>query len=134
MQPDLQVNCAAKDAVNGVHAFEGWSKAKGRLHAAMLAKLIAEAGEPAKIAPCQFRDLRRTARTLMSRAGVSFEIAERCLGHVMSLVHCTYDRRRYRVEMQDAFDKLAGLVERIVNPADDVVVPFEPKPVLVEKG
>jgi integrase len=67
-------------SVNGVNAFEGWSKAKARLHAAMLAKLSAEAGEPVKIAPWQFRDLRRTARTLMSRAGVSFEIAEPAWG------------------------------------------------------
>jgi hypothetical protein len=51
----------------------------------------------------------------------------------MSLVHGTYDRHRYQVEMQTAFDNLADLVERIVNPTDNVL-PFEPKTVLVEKG
>jgi integrase len=31
----------------------------------------------------RLHDLRRTARSLMSRAGVDADIAERCLGHVM---------------------------------------------------
>src|SRR5262249_26268078 len=36
-------------------------------------------------------DLRRTARTLMSRAGVAADIAERCLGHVIGGVRGVYD-------------------------------------------
>jgi hypothetical protein len=60
----------------------------------LLAALRAETGlEPAKVElkPRQLRDVRRTARTLMSAAGVTTEIAERCLGHVMTLVRGTYD-------------------------------------------
>jgi integrase len=119
-------------SVNGVNAFEGWSKAKRRVHEIMLTKLSTEAGEQIKIAPWQFRDLRRTARTLMSRAGVPFEIAERCLGHEMSLIHGTYDRHRYQAEMREAFEKLAKLVERIVNRDNEQanVVRFEPQPTL----
>jgi integrase len=37
-------------------------------------------------------DLRRTARSLMSRAGVDADHAERCLGHVIGGVRGTYDR------------------------------------------
>jgi integrase len=62
----------------------------------------------------QLRDLRRTARTLMSRAGVSTEIAERSLGHVMTLVRGTYDRYDYLAEKQEAFEKLSAAVESIV--------------------
>ena len=51
----------------------------------------------------------------MSRAGISTEIAERALGHVMTLVRGTYDRHDYLAEKRDAFEQLA-LVERIVNP------------------
>jgi hypothetical protein len=36
--------------------------------------------------------VRRTARTLMSRARVSTEVSERCLGHKMMLIRSTYDR------------------------------------------
>ena len=36
-------------------------------------------------------DLRRTARSLMSRAGVNADIAERCLGHVIGGVRGIYE-------------------------------------------
>jgi integrase len=66
-------------------------------------------------------DLRRTSRSLMSRAGVSSDIAERCLGHVMGGVRGTYDRYEYRDEKKSAFDALASLIDRIVYPQDNVV-------------
>jgi integrase len=66
-------------------------------------------------------DLRRTARSLMSRAGVPSDHAERCLGHVMPGVRGTYDRHEYYDEKRRAFEALASLVERIVNPQPNVV-------------
>jgi integrase len=49
-------------------------------------------------------DLRRTARSLMSRAGVSADIAERCLGHVIPGVRGVYDRHAYLEEKRTAFE------------------------------
>lgn len=66
-------------------------------------------------------DLRRTARTLMSRAGVSGDTAERCLGHTISGVRGIYDRHDFRREMLAAYEKLAALIENIVNPDERVV-------------
>ena len=66
-------------------------------------------------------DLRRTARSLMSRAGVSSDHAERCLGHVMLGVRGTYDRHEYHEEKRHAFEALAAQIERIVNPQENVV-------------
>jgi integrase len=66
-------------------------------------------------------DLRRSARSLMSRAGISADIAERCLGHVMGGVRGTYDRYEYRQEKSLAFEALASLIDRIVHPQDNVV-------------
>jgi len=66
-------------------------------------------------------DLRRTARTLMSRAGVADEVAERCLGHVIGGVRGTYDRHKYYDEKKLAFEKLATLIENIVNPKENVL-------------
>src|SRR5262249_4052319 len=43
-------------------------------------------------------DLRRTARSLMSRAGVTSDHAEQCLGHVIPGVRGTYDRHSYHKE------------------------------------
>jgi integrase len=66
-------------------------------------------------------DLRRTARSLMSRAGVSSDHAERCLGHVIGGVRGTYDRHEYREEKRLAFEALASLINRIVDPQPNVV-------------
>lgn len=65
-------------------------------------------------------DLRRTARTLMSRTGVNPDIAERCLGHVMPGVRGVYDRWEYRDEKAEAYEALASLIGRIVDPQDNV--------------
>src|SRR4029078_13015525 len=61
-------------------------------------------------------DLRRTARSLMSRAGVRPDIAERVLGHAITGVEGVYDRHLYDTEKAEALAKLATLVERIVHP------------------
>jgi integrase len=66
-------------------------------------------------------DLRRSARSLMSRAGVSSDVAEMCLGHVLGAVRQTYDRHSYAAEKRLAFEKLAGLISRIVDPQANVV-------------
>jgi integrase len=66
-------------------------------------------------------DLRRTARSLMSRAGVPSDHAERCLGHVVGGVRGVYDRHQYRDEMLRAYEALASLIDRIVNPQANVV-------------
>jgi integrase len=69
----------------------------------------------------RLHDLRRTARSLMSRAGVSADHAERCLGHVLPGVRGTYDRHEYFYEKRRAFEILASLIERIVDPQANVM-------------
>jgi integrase len=66
-------------------------------------------------------DLRRTARSLMSRAGVDKDHAERALGHVIGGVRGVYDRHEFEDEKRQAFEKLADLVERILNPGSNVI-------------
>ena len=66
-------------------------------------------------------DCRRTARSLMSRAGINDNHAERCLGHVIGGVKGVYDRHRYHPEMLRAYEALAAQIERIVNPQASVV-------------
>jgi integrase len=62
----------------------------------------------------RLHDLRRTARTLLSRAGVPNDHAERCLGHVIGGVRGVYDRHSFRDEMLRAYEKLAELIADIV--------------------
>jgi integrase len=73
-------------------------------------------------------DLRRTARSLMSRAGVPSDHAERCLGHLMPGVRGTYDRHEYLEEKRRAFEALAAQIERIINPHRKNVVPLRATP------
>jgi integrase len=67
-------------------------------------------------------DLRRTARSLMSRAGVPTDHAERCLGHVIGGVRGVYDRHEYHREKARAFEMLAGEIERIVSDSSAKVI------------
>jgi integrase len=66
-------------------------------------------------------DLRRTARSLMSRAGVSSDHAERCLGHVIGGVRGVYDRHEFHAEKKHAFEGLASQIDHILNPQENVV-------------
>ena len=73
----------------------------------------------------RLHDLSRTARTLMSRAGVSADHAERCLGHVIGGVRGVYDRHEVPRRKADRLrDALIGDFERIVNPPEGDVVPM----------
>jgi hypothetical protein len=69
----------------------------------------------------RLHDLRRTARSLMGRAGVPTDHAEHCLGHVKGGIRGVYDTWAYQPEMREAYNKLAGLVARIVDPVDNVL-------------
>jgi integrase len=71
----------------------------------------------------RLHDLRRTARSLMSRAGVVNDHAELVLGHARPGVEGVYDLHHYDHEKADALRRLAALIERIVHepPGGNVV-------------
>jgi integrase len=68
----------------------------------------------------RIHDARRTARSLLARAGISSEVAGRCLGHAAGAMEHVYNRHGYEQEMRTAFEALAGLLERIVDPQPNV--------------
>lgn len=102
----------------GEKPFSGFSKVKADLDAA-IAGIREREGRP-PMSAWVLHDLRRTARSLMSRAKVPTDHAERALGHVMGGVRETYDRYEYLDEKRAAFEALAALVGRILNPAANV--------------
>jgi integrase len=73
-------------------------------------------------------DLRRSARSLMARAGVQPHIAERVLGHAVGGIEGIYDRHRYDAEKADALAKVAAQIETIVHPPTDNVVSLQRAP------
>jgi integrase len=99
--------------------FSGFAKSKTKLDKAVFATLKAQAKKGTKVEPLPnwtLHDVRRTAKTLMVRAGVRPDISERVLGHVIAGVEGTYDRYSYAEEKRDALEKLAAMIERILNP------------------
>lgn len=74
------------------------------------------------IQPWVLHDLRRTARSLMSRAGVAPHVAERTLGHAIGGVEAVYDRHTYDAERGQALAALAGLIADILEPKPSNVV------------
>jgi integrase len=105
---------------DGEHPLSGFSKFKRVFDDKVLAKLRDQDPE-VQLPRWTLHDLRRTARSLMSRAGVPSDHAERCLGHVIGGIRGTYDRHEYLAEKRHAFAVLAALIEHIVNPPSEKI-------------
>ena len=93
----------------------------GKRPLSSLSRLKRDLDAAAGVSGWTIHDLRRTSRSLMSRAGVNSDHAERCLGHVIGGVRGTYDRHAYLAEKRHAFEALAAQIERIVHPAPNIV-------------
>jgi integrase len=99
----------------GKNSISGFSKFKRALDHKMLAELRKETPD-ATLPRWTLHDLRRTARSLMSRAGIPSDHVERALGNVVGGIRGVYDLYEYYDEKKHAFEAFAALVERIVNP------------------
>lgn len=108
----LQGRRNAKSKLSGPPAFNSWSQRKQELDALL----------PKDMEPWVLHDLRRTARSLMSRAGVLSEHAERVMGHAIPGVEGVYNLYGYFNEKTDTLARLSGLIEQILNPAPANVV------------
>lgn len=97
----------------GAKPFSGYSKEKAKLDKEVAKRREADGRDP--MPRWTLHDLRRTARSLMSRAKVPADHAERAVGHVIGGVRETYDRYEYLDEKREAFTALARLVDRIVR-------------------
>jgi integrase len=96
--------------------FNSWSQRKDEIQAKL----------PANMAPWTVHDLRRTARSLMARAGVQDNVAERVLGHAIPGIHGVYNRHGYADEKAEALKRLAALIASILNPPQHNVIAFPP--------
>ncbi len=90
----------------------------GRRPLAAFSQCKDEFDEASGVTGWTLHDLRRTARTLMSRAGVISDHAEQCLGHLLSGVRKIYNRDDFKPQKKAAFDKLAAKIESIAHPPE----------------
>jgi integrase len=91
---------------NGEYLFgrvNGFSKAKRRLD-----KLMGD------VPHFVIHDIRRTVRTRLSSLRVSYEVAERCIGHGPKGLARVYDQHRYVDEMREALDLWASALDCIL--------------------
>jgi integrase len=109
-QPKLSSNTHIFASLRGEGPINGISKAKARFD------------KSCGVKDWTLHDLRRTSRSLLSRAGVRPDIAERVLGHAIGGIKGVYDRYDYSPEKAAALIQLAALIETIVNPPADNVV------------
>ena len=85
-------------------AFAGFSKAKALLD------------QKSGVTGWRVHDLRRSCRSLLSRANVRAEHAEQALGHVLPGIQATYNKHDFYLEKKRAYEALAQLVQQIINP------------------
>lgn len=104
--------------------YRGFSKLKARLDATIAANR-AKAGDPAAMPGWRWHDLRRTARTGMTRLGIPRDHAEAAINHVSgrSKLERTYDRHDYSTEIEAALNRWQAHVAALVTaqPAAEVV-------------
>ena len=112
-----------RDLVFGRRAggFQGWSKAKLELNAALDIKDA-----------WQLRDIRRTVATGMAGIGVQPHIVEACLNHVSGSkagVAGIYNRATYAPEKRAAFEQWASYISMLLAQASGANVIPMPRPV-----
>ena len=105
---------------SGDAPYSGFSKGKKKLDERMLEGLRKDDPET-DLPPWVLHDLRRTARSLMSRAGVRSEVAERVINHKIPGVEAVYNRHCYLDEKREALEALATQVRRILANEKNVV-------------
>jgi integrase len=96
----------------GEGPINGFSKSKSKIDDLMAT------GAEKQIQPWTIHDLRRTSKSLMSRAGVRPDVSERVLGHTIAGVEGIYDRYAYDDEKAEALEKLAGLIKEILGKSE----------------
>jgi integrase len=94
-------------------------RANKHYHSFSSGKEELEAKMPDNMPQWGLHDLRRTARSLMARAGVRDDHAERVLGHAIRGVEGVYNRHEYKQENEQALKALAKMIESILNPAKE---------------
>jgi len=109
---ERQPRIVGSDYVFG-HRRTGFSHMKDRLDDAMKPET-----------PWRTHDLRRSSRSLLSRARVASDIAEMMLGHLLPGMRRVYDRFRYIDEKRAGFEKLEREIDLILNPPAADVIPL----------
>jgi integrase len=107
--------CPFYFTLDGKRPITAFDRHKKAFDAQLLVELQKQ-GSGAALEAYRIHDLRRTSRSLMSRAGIDSDLAERMLGHRIGGVRRVYDKFDFVPPMTAAFEVLARLIHQIVEP------------------
>jgi hypothetical protein len=118
-------------SIGGKYEFKNWGHNKARfdkrVHRRLRARARVAGKDLSEVLPLpnwRLHDLRRTARSLMARARVRPDHAERVLNHKIAGVEGTYDRHSYSDEKRDALERLARLLRQIIDSGPAKILQF----------
>jgi integrase len=77
-----------------------------------------------QVADWHTHDLRRVARSLLSRGRVPSDHAEMCLGHLLAGMRAVYDKHSYLDEKRAAYAVLEREIDLILNPPETAILRF----------
>jgi integrase len=120
----LPLSKAAADTLGQIPAIgrKGWIfTTDGKTPVSGFSKFKADFDKLCGVTGWTLHDLRRTGRTLCSRAGADPDHAELAYGHTIQGVRGVYDVWQYRDEKLRVMELLAAQIERIVHPVDNVM-------------
>jgi integrase len=110
----------------GQTAVSGFSRAKERLDAAMVAAKREELGAKCDpVPPWRLHDLRRTAATGMARLNFPPHVVDKVLNHLSGTIRgvaAVYNRFEYIEERRAALEAWGKLVQSLVTPAPANVI------------
>jgi integrase len=114
--------------ITGSTPVSGFSRAKNRLDAEMLAAKRKELGKKCEaIPPWILHDLRRTAATGMARLNFPPHVVAKVLNHVSGTIRgvaAVYNRFEYLEPRRAALSAWARRVANVVSPAQPAVIPI----------
>ena len=115
----------------GATGIGGFVECKTALDAKVDERRLADGRKPIK-ERWVLHDLRRTARSIMSRCATP-DVAERVLGHAIPGIRGVYDHYDYAAEKRAALEGLARHINGVVNPSPGKVVAL-PRPARRQAG
>lgn len=122
-QPRIDDNDYVFASSHGRGCFNSFGQRKAELDD-KLQDIMDEAGrKKLKDSPWVIHDLRRTARKLLTRAGIRPDVAELTLGHSIKGIQAVYDDvSEYRPMIEHALQRITDEVNKVVNPPPKGVV------------
>ena len=118
-QSEIEIGNFVISGSGGSAPYSGFSKLKARID------------RKSKTTDWRFHDIRRTAATIMRRAGIGRDVVKAALNHTVNDVTHVYDRYDMRVEKSDGLQLLSEEISRIRSGIGQHYEPITPSSIAI---